>query len=92
MLEMGKALMNDPLIVLFDEPTAGLAPVVGKVIFEEVAKLRQEKRTILMVEQNVKKAMEITDYVYVIELGRIKFSGTVEQINLKEAVAPWINW
>jgi branched-chain amino acid transport system ATP-binding protein len=92
MLEIGKALMIDPEIILFDEPTAGLAPIVSNLIFEEVEKLRREKRTLLMVEQNVKKALRITDYVYVLEFGRVTFEGTTEEINLREAVTPWINW
>jgi branched-chain amino acid transport system ATP-binding protein len=92
MLEIGKALMIDPEIILFDEPTAGLAPMVKNLIFEEVEKLRREKRTLLMVEQNVKKALKITDYVYVLEFGRVTFEGTAEEINLREAVTPWINW
>jgi len=92
MLEIGKALMIDPQVILFDEPTAGLAPIVANEIFNEVKKLREEKRTILMVEQNVRKAMGITDYVYVLEFGRLTFEGTVDEINLREAVAPWINW
>jgi len=92
MLEIGKALMIDPQIILFDEPTAGLAPMVSNLIFEEVDKLRKEKRTLLMVEQNVKKALKITDYVYVLEFGRVTFEGTTEEINLREAVTPWINW
>jgi len=92
MLEIGKALMIDPQIILFDEPTAGLAPIVSNLIFEEVDKLRKEKRTLLMVEQNVKKALKITDHVYVLEFGRVTFEGTTEEINLREAVTPWINW
>jgi branched-chain amino acid transport system ATP-binding protein len=92
MLEIGKALMIDPQIILFDEPTAGLAPIVSNLIFEEVDKLKKEKRTLLMVEQNVKKALGITDYVYVLEFGRVTFEGTTEEINLREAVTPWINW
>lgn len=92
MLEIGKALMIDPQIILFDEPTAGLAPLVSNLIFEEIGKLKKEKRTLLMVEQNVKKALGITDYVYVLEFGRVAFEGTTEEINLREAVTPWINW
>lgn len=92
MLEMGKALMTNPQVLLFDEPTAGLSPLVSHVIFDEIEKLKSDKRTILMVEQNVKKAMKITDYVYVLELGRVTFEGTVDEINLREAVTPWINW
>jgi len=92
MLEIGKALMIDPQIILFDEPTAGLAPIVSNLIFAEIEKLKEEKRTLLMVEQNVKKALKITDYVYVLEFGRVNFQGTTDEINLREAVTPWINW
>lgn len=92
MLEIGKALILDPQIILFDEPTAGLAPLVSNRIFEEIEKLKGQNRTILMVEQNVKKAMAITDYVYVLEFGRVTFEGTAEEIDVREAVAPWINW
>lgn len=92
MLEIGKALMIDPQIILFDEPTAGLAPMVRNLIFQEIGKLKKEKRTLLMVEQNVKKALEITDYVYVLEFGRVTFDGTTDEINLREAITPWINW
>ena len=83
MLEIGKALMIDPQIILFDEPTAGLAPIVSNLIFEEVDKLKNEKRTLLMVEQNVKKALGITDDVYVLEVGRVTFEGTTVVINLR---------
>ena len=92
MLEIGKALMIDPQIILFDEPTAGLAPIVSNLIFVEIEKLKEEKRTLLMVEQNVKKALKITDHVYVLEFGRVTFQGTTDEINLREAVTPWINW
>ena len=92
MLEIGKALMIDPRTILFDEPTAGLAPIVSKLIFQEIEKLKKEKRTILMVEQNVKKALGITDYAYVLEFGRVTFDGTAKEINLRAAVTPWINW
>ena len=92
MLEIGKALMIDPEIILFDEPTAGLAPMVSNLIFVEIEKLKREKRTLLMVEQNVKKALKITDYVYVLEFGRVSFQGATAEINLREAVTPWINW
>jgi len=92
LLEIGKALMTNPQVVLFDEPTAGLSPIAAKLIFQEVEKLKEEQRTILMVEQNVRRAMGITDYVYVLEFGRVTFHGPVGEIRLEEAVAPWVKW
>ncbi|NIS70239.1 MAG: ATP-binding cassette domain-containing protein [Proteobacteria bacterium] len=90
MLEFGKALMNDPQVILFDEPVAGLAPLVAKEIYDEIEKLRDEGRTIVLVEQNVKKALSISDYAYVLELGRIEYEGTEDQMELKKIVAPWL--
>lgn len=92
MLEMGKALMLNPDVILFDEPTAGLAPIAANVIFDEIKNLKESNRIIMMVEQNVKKALTITDYVYVLEMGKISFHGQKEKIDLREAVTPWINW
>ena len=73
MLEIGKALMIDPQIILFDEPTAGLAPIVSNLIFEEVEKLRRAKRTLLMVEQNAKEGLKLSDRGYVLAMGKKRF-------------------
>ncbi len=91
-LELGKALLINPSVMLLDEPTAGLAPIAANLIFDEISRLKEEKKTILMVEQNVKKAMNITDYVYVVELGRVNFHAEREQIDLHKAITPWVNW
>lgn len=90
MLELGKALMNDPRVILFDEPVAGLAPLVAEGIYEEIERLKDEGRIIVLVEQNVRKALSISDYAYVIELGRIEFQGTEDQMELRKIVAPWL--
>lgn len=76
MLEMGRALMLKPKLLLLDEPTLGLAPVVFKEIFRMIEALRRQGQTILMVEQNASQALGISDYAYVLELGRNKFEGT----------------
>ena len=76
MLEMGRALMLKPKLLLLDEPTLGLAPVVFKEIFRMIEALRQQGQTILMVEQNASQALDISDYAYVLELGCNKFEGT----------------
>ena len=69
MLEMGRALLLRPRLMLLDEPTLGLAPLVFKEIFRIIEDLRRRGQTILMVEQNAAKALEISDYAYVLELG-----------------------
>jgi branched-chain amino acid transport system ATP-binding protein len=80
MLEMGRALLLRPRLVLLDEPTLGLAPLVFKEIFRIIEELRRRGQTILMVEQNAAKALEISDYAYVLELGVNRFEGSGEHI------------
>jgi branched-chain amino acid transport system ATP-binding protein len=80
MLEMGRALLLRPRLMLLDEPTLGLAPLVFREIFRIIEALRQAGQTILMVEQNAAKALELSDYAYVLELGRNRFDGTGEAI------------
>jgi branched-chain amino acid transport system ATP-binding protein len=76
MLEMGRAMLLRPKLVLLDEPTLGLAPLVFKEIFRIIRELRQQGQTILMVEQNAAKALEISDYAYVLELGQNRYEGS----------------
>jgi ABC-type branched-subunit amino acid transport system ATPase component len=86
MLEMGRALLLEPRILLLDEPTLGLAPLVFKEIFRIVEDLRRAGQTILMVEQNAAKALEISDYAYVLELGQNRFEGTGEAIRSDDRI------
>jgi branched-chain amino acid transport system ATP-binding protein len=86
MLEMGRALLLRPRLMLLDEPTLGLAPLVFKEIFRIIEDLRRRGQTILMVEQNAAKALEISDYAYVLELGANRFEGTGEAIRTDERV------
>jgi branched-chain amino acid transport system ATP-binding protein len=76
MLEMGRALLLRPKLVLLDEPTLGLAPLVFREIFRIIKDLRQHGQTILMVEQNAAKALEISDYAYVLEVGQNRYEGS----------------
>jgi branched-chain amino acid transport system ATP-binding protein len=76
MLAIGRALMADPKLLLLDEPSMGLAPLFVEEIFEILAGLRSEGRTILLVEQNAHEALALADYAYVLETGRIKLQGT----------------
>ena len=86
MLEMGRALLLRPRLMLLDEPTLGLAPLVFKEIFRIIEDLRRRGQTILMVEQNAAKALEISDYAYVLELGLNRFEGSGEAIRTDERI------
>lgn len=86
MLEMARALLLRPRLILLDEPTLGLAPLVFKEIFRIVESLRRLGQTILMVEQNAAKALEISDYAYVLELGQNRYEGAGDVIRNDERV------
>ncbi len=75
-LEMARALLLDPKVLLIDEPSLGLAPKMAAAVFEEIIKLRTLGVAIVMVEQNARRALEFTDYAFVLELGRVRFEGT----------------
>jgi branched-chain amino acid transport system ATP-binding protein len=80
MLAFGRAIMSRPRILLLDEPSTGLAPLVIKEIFEVILKLRNDGMTVLLVEQNAKLALKVSDRAYVLETGRIVMSGTSEEM------------
>ncbi len=76
MLAIGRALMIEPELLILDEPSLGLSPKYIDIIFELLAKLRNDGTTILMVEQNAARALEISDRGYVLELGKNRYHGT----------------
>ena len=80
MLAIGRALMARPRLIMLDEPSMGLAPIIVRSIFEEIRKLREAGNTILLVEQNAKAALRIADRGYVIETGQIVLDGTAEDL------------
>ena len=75
MLALARGLMNRPDLLLLDEPTLGLAPIAVKEVFDLISQLRDQGLTILVVEQNVRQVLEISDYAYVLESGRIVMEG-----------------
>ena len=78
MLAIGRALMSRPRLLLLDEPSLGLAPLMVERIFTTIAELKRQGRTILLVEQNVHRAFEVADRAYVIETGRITLEGPAD--------------
>jgi len=80
MLAIGRSLMARPRLLMLDEPSLGLAPVIVQTIFDVIKKLHQQGVTILLVEQNARKALQIADRCYVMETGNMVMSGTVEEL------------
>ncbi len=80
MLAMGRALMSKPSILLMDEPSMGLSPIFVNEIFDIIEKVSKEGTTVLLVEQNAKKALEIADRAYVLETGNIVLSGAAKDL------------
>lgn len=80
MLAMGRALMSNPDIVLMDEPSMGLSPLLVKEIFAIIEELHKQGATILLVEQNAKMALSIADYAYVLETGKIAMEGKAKDM------------
>jgi branched-chain amino acid transport system ATP-binding protein len=80
MVAIGRALMSNPEILLLDEPSLGLAPLVIEEIFNAFKKIREEGTTILIVEQNALQTLKIADYAYVLELGKIGLEGPAKEL------------
>jgi len=75
MLEIGRALMSRPRLLLLDEPSLGLAPLIMQEIFRIISEIRAAKTTVILVEQNVHMALKVADYAYLLETGRVILSG-----------------
>ena len=86
MLAMSRALMSNPKLLMLDEPSMGLAPILVEQIFEIIKNLHKADTTILLVEQNASKALEIADRAYVLETGKITLSGTGEELAKSDEV------
>jgi len=86
MLAVGRAFMTQPRLLMMDEPSLGLAPLVVKMIFDIVREINKAGTTVLLVEQNAKAALEIADYGYVLETGRIKLQGPGKELLANDGV------
>jgi branched-chain amino acid transport system ATP-binding protein len=86
MLAVGRALLARPRLLMLDEPSMGLAPLLVNEIFEIIKSIKDEGKTILLVEQNARKALEIADYAYVLERGQIVHQGPADELRQDEAI------
>jgi branched-chain amino acid transport system ATP-binding protein len=86
MCAIGRALMSDPKLLLMDEPSAGLAPVIVQQVFELVGRIRASGLTVLIVEQNVHQVLRVVDRAYLLEAGSIRASGTAAELSASETI------
>ena len=86
MLEIGRGLLLRPRLLLLDEPTMGLAPLVMDLIFDKILEVRATGTTVVMVEQNARRALEVSDRAYVLEQGQTRVEGRGEELLRSEAV------
>ncbi len=86
MLTIGRALVTNPELLLLDEPTEGLAPLMVKMLEEQIAKLRDTGLTVLLAEQNQQVALRLSSRAYVIDNGVIRYHGTIEELKANEEV------
>ncbi len=86
MLAVARALMSRPKVIMMDEPSLGLAPLVVKGIFDIIKEINKKGVTVLLIEQNANMALKIADFAYVLETGRITLSGTGAELLSNEEV------
>jgi len=86
MLTIGRSLMTAPELLLLDEPTEGLAPLIVRDLEQQILRLRDAGISILLSEQNIKSAMKLIERAYVIDNGRIRFEGTVAELEANEEI------
>ena len=86
MCAIGRALMSDPKLLLLDEPSAGLAPVVVQQVFELVRRIRESGLTVLIVEQNVQQVLRVVDRAYLLEAGTIRAAGTAAEMMQSDTI------
>ena len=86
MVAIGRALMQDPKVIMFDEPSLGLAPLMVQEVFKVIEELHREGLTIFLVEQNVHQTLKVADYCYVMENGRIAGQGTGKELEEDQSI------
>ena len=86
MLAIGRALMSNPSIILMDEPSMGLSPILVEEIFDIISEISKGGTTVFLVEQNARKALSIADRAYVLETGNIVLSGDAKELMNNESV------
>jgi branched-chain amino acid transport system ATP-binding protein len=86
MLALGRALMSGPKLLLLDEPTEGLAPLIVKSLEEQILRLKGEGISMLLSEQNLRSSLKLIDRAYIIDNGRIRFHGTVQELRDNEEI------
>jgi branched-chain amino acid transport system ATP-binding protein len=91
-LDIAKSLLSDPSLLLVDEPAVGLSPIIAQDIYSELRALKREGRSILLVDQDVRSAMEIADEVYVLDFGQVKACGKRDEFEgqLGDLVRSWL--
>jgi branched-chain amino acid transport system ATP-binding protein len=94
MLEIARFLVLNSKVILLDEPSAGLSPLIYSEVLDVVARLKEEGLTVLLVDQNIRSTLRITDQVYILEGGKVTFSGTKSEFHGKmaEIVATWLKF
>ena len=80
MLAVGRALMGKPKVLMLDEPSLGLAPLVVREVFHTIMRLRESGVSILLVEQNARAALQVADYGYVLEMGEVRLEGKASEL------------
>ena len=86
MCAIGRALMIEPKLLMLDEPSLGLAPIIVEQVFAVIRQLHSAGITILLVEQNLKKALDVANRGYVVETGQIKIQGSSAELRANEAI------
>ncbi|MFT0850173.1 ABC transporter ATP-binding protein [Achromobacter sp. F4_2707] len=86
MCAIGRALMSNPKLILLDEPSTGLAPVIVAQVFELIRRISEEGYTVLIVEQNVQKVLQVVDRAYLLEAGTIRMSGSADELRKSDDV------
>jgi branched-chain amino acid transport system ATP-binding protein len=86
MVELARVLMSDPRYLLIDEPSAGVAPVVAEGVYTTLSALRRDGVGVVLVDQDIRRALQVADYVYVIDLGQNRLEGTPAELGDIETV------